>query len=261
MANYSAYNFDTESSSSLFSEWMAVPEYNGQASTNLDDGLANTLSSSHDGSANTSSASFDYYSRPFLFSPQPNEAAGCQTLLNSAQPLSPAFFGDASSTMLTHSLLPTTDDAFANRPGPSKFPEMEIPLPGDEQIDYPPASSHYNPHGELTVCFACGSAIKMPPPGPTPLAMGYVAPVKVHDDIRAGNPLVQHTVGAAGASSSGLMTGVDVNVGPPAFTSTNQDPVQFRPQGPSLVGENASSVSCSITGCTASKCAVLSLAV
>ena len=114
---------------------------------------------------------------------------------------------------------------------------MELLSPGDEQVDGPRASSDIIPPGELTICFACGSPVKILPPGLPPFAMGYVAPINYYHNIWAGYPLMQHTIGAAGAGSTGLMTGVDMNVGPPAFNFTARNPVQLQSQGSSHVAK------------------------
>ena len=229
MAHYTAYNSSTEPSSSSLAGWAGVPEHAGQARTNFDDGLANISVSNCDDSL-----------APFLFSSQPDEANGCVApFFPPAPSFSSAFLCDAppATDVFTHALLPPSGDAFINAPGPSMVPESEFSLQGDEQVGHLPPSSDYNPYGEPTFFLAGESAIKMPPPVPFPFAMGYTAPANNYGNIGFGYPLVQHMVGAAGAGPLGLMTGVDMNAGMPAFTFTAPGLAQFQYQGSSQVNE------------------------
>ena len=240
MAHETADWFSSEPSSSSFPGWMGVPEPTGQAPINPDYRTTNT-----------SSSNSDNIPMPYLYSQQPPEEFDFRTLLSPSAPrFSPTLFGDVSSTIDTVPLpsfptvplpslptvplpsLPTLGDAFLNPAGPSSIQEVELPLRGDERGDHLPASSgHYNSDGELTFRYARAFPNKMPPPEPSPLAMSSVAPADLYDNVWAGYPLVQHTVGAASAGYSGQMTGVNMNVGLPAFTFTPSRAAQSHPQG------------------------------
>ena len=145
--------------------------------------------------------------------------------------------GNALPPPSGNAFLPPSGNVFINAPRPSMIPELEFRLQGDEQVGHLPPSSDYIPYGEPTFFFAGESAIKMPPPISPPFAMGYIAPANDYGNIGYGYPLMQHMVGAAGAGPSGLMTGVDMNVGMPAFTFTGPGPAQYQYQSLSQVDE------------------------
>ena len=251
MAHYTAYNFGNEPSSSSLANWAGVPEHASQVSTNFDDGLANISSSNCD----------DIFT-PYLLSSQPDGADGSLALPSPSAPSFPsALVHDAFPTanMVNHAFPPAHGDMiinahvpsmfpqsdlslqghaqFTNAPGPSVMPEWQFPSQGDGQVDHLLASSDYNHYGEQPFYFADRSAIKMPPPAPLPLAMGHIAPANDYGTIGLGYPLMQHMVGVAGAAPSGPTTGVDMNVGFPAFNFTAPRPIRLQPGGSSQVDE------------------------
>ena len=216
--------------SNRFPDWMGVPEPTSGASGNSNDGLANVSSS---GERIDDVLNFDGTTNSLAFSPQQNDAFDYQA---QPSPFAPSFFptpfGDALSTTyaLDPRIFPTSGQTSLNSAGPSTLPESELPSQWDEYVDYWLTSSSFIPYGELPIDFTPGSAVKSPP-FPSPFAMDYVAPANDYNNLRAGFPLMQHTVGAAGAGAPGLTTGVDMNADPTAFTSMAPSFVPFHPQG------------------------------
>ena len=284
----------TMAPSNCFPDWMGVPEPAIQASGNFSDGLENI--SSFDERTNDV-LNLDSTTGPSVWSPQPNEAFDYQTQPSPFAPsffapsFSPTPFGDPLSTVdsLDHPVFPTFDQISLDAAGASKILESEFPPQEDEYFDYRSICSGSIPYGELPIESTSGSVVKSPPLR-SPSAVDFVAAANDYDNLCPGYPLMQHTVGAAGAGAPGLMTGMDMNVDPTAFTFMARSLDPFPPQGSShghvralarpserttetdsgaagtsqLNGnqpeqDTTKRYSCDHEGCNLSKCAMLSL--
>ncbi|TBU38666.1 hypothetical protein BD309DRAFT_873873 [Dichomitus squalens] len=216
-------NFGTETSSSSYADWVGVPGSPGssnQALMSLDD--VPDFDKDVDDALNFN---FDDPINPCRLGAQSDWAIDWQDIIiNSALPFPLALTDDASSiTDTVHQpLSPVSDGTLIDSPCSSLIPDCKLPPQGDQHVDHvlPSSSESSSFDGfEFDFTFDHGQVTVMPLPASSyGLSAGYGAPVYDYDGFWPGYPLVQHTVGAAGAGAPGPATGMDMNVGDSAFS-------------------------------------------
>ncbi|EJF55799.1 hypothetical protein DICSQDRAFT_164134 [Dichomitus squalens LYAD-421 SS1] len=228
-------NFGTETSSSSYADWVGVPGSPGssnQALMSLDD--------VPDFDKDVDDALEFNFDHPI--GAQLDGANDWHRILfNSALPFPLALTDDASSTMDTvhQPLSPVSDGTLVNSPSLSPIPDLKLPPQGDQHVDHMlPSSSESSPFDGFQFDFTFeihGQVTVMPLPASSyGLSAGYDAPVYDYDGFWPGYPLVQHTVGAAGAGVTGLATGMGLNVDSAAssFMAPSLPPCSSPPSSP-----------------------------
>ena len=240
MSEYAWYNAGTEMSSSSFPDWVGVsgsPSSSNKALTGFDGEIANILlfdQDVDDAFGSHSNCTVD----PLSLALPSDGTIDWEDILPTTQPLTPVLSEVASWTTDTidQPLSPVSDGTLVNSPSSSFFSDLKLPMSGDEQVDHPLPSSDFHNGFDFTfqfpvnMSFATSSlfgAVDFPPTGD-------------YDIMWPGYPPMQHTVGAAGAGAPGLMTGVDMNVGLPAFASTTPNLSPFYHPEQSLVDRSES---------------------
>ncbi|EJF55812.1 hypothetical protein DICSQDRAFT_184178 [Dichomitus squalens LYAD-421 SS1] len=142
-------------------------------------------------------------------------------MLSDALPFPPTALSDTflSQDGIDEPASPRSDWTLVQSPGSSMVPDTKLPPAEDTQIDHLSASSP-SPFDSLGFDFGCELFGNFLPPQmySAPPEAGCNAVSLDGDFGWPVYPLMQHSVGAAGAGATGLATGMDLNVDSAAFS-------------------------------------------
>ncbi|TBU36280.1 hypothetical protein BD309DRAFT_766587 [Dichomitus squalens] len=221
MTYNSSDNYAPEVSTATFSDWVGMPGSpyaSDQALPSLEDASGSIARFDSD----IDELSLDWVNLGNVTcQPDPSIDWDSLLMLNDALPFPPTVLSDmfSSEDRIDEPSSPSSDWTLVQSPGSSMVPDSKLPPAEDTQVDHLSASSP-SPFDGLGFDFGCelfGDFLPQQMFSAPPEA-GCNAVSLEGDFGWPVYPLMQHSVGAAGAGVTGLATGMGLNVDSAAFS-------------------------------------------